>query len=604
MAQTSYHCRLRTRRKLKLGCSKLEHVIPLVWLPPIVLMYFAFQGYLVSSFETSSTPKLMDASARAKLGMATTRTRWTIYDEDGLDELQKQNYRQRPIPVMPSPLFRELAQSQLELLATSLLASDRQTRSMKTKVRSMALYLPQENQETGQLQFIPAVLYPHPDSDRIFIAPESDSRGLTLPNVLNKLPGFAHASTLIPNYPMVSGSTNAGIGAVEEVFCDVRFQNSTAALSVPLFAGAATVGVLLVSPDDRYVRESLSFWTNSDYRKVAKAAQSLSLALSMDTERNQLAQKNRLIQEALSDSIHQLKNPIQALRTYGKLLQQRIADSEDTRSGRGSVQLLELVNHLMVQSDRVADRLGPVDSIVEALGQSRPMYALGPARVASIVPWSPNAAWETVANVGTASSLQAGDMYEAVESDGGSLAVVENIQLEMGFLDDMLSETISAFRAMATEQGIEFAVILPDELPGVMSNPVALQEVVSNLLDNAFKYATVPKVGSSSKVNSHPRVRLGFSANLPPAPAGVTVLVEDNGPGIPPSEYEAVFERCFRGSRTKHLIRGSGIGLDIVRSLVRRMNGIVRVVPNSELRPHSTYSGTVIELQLFRNAIN
>ena len=67
-----------------------------------------------------------------------------------------------PIPKMPSDLFQKMALSQLEVLANSL--SHPGTVS-ESKVESMALYLPQENVNTGQLEFTPVVLYPDPKSE-------------------------------------------------------------------------------------------------------------------------------------------------------------------------------------------------------------------------------------------------------------------------------------------------------------------------------------------------------------------------------------------------------------------------------------------------------
>ena len=61
----------------------------------------------------------------------------------------------------------------------------------------MALYLPQENVNTGQLEFTPAGLYPDPTTERVFIASDAASgKAPTLPKILTKLPGFAHATTL------------------------------------------------------------------------------------------------------------------------------------------------------------------------------------------------------------------------------------------------------------------------------------------------------------------------------------------------------------------------------------------------------------------------
>lgn len=67
-----------------------------------------------------------------------------------------------PIPIMPSDLFQKMALSQLEVLANSL---TRPGTVSESKVESMALYLPQENVNTGQLEFTPVVLYPDPKSE-------------------------------------------------------------------------------------------------------------------------------------------------------------------------------------------------------------------------------------------------------------------------------------------------------------------------------------------------------------------------------------------------------------------------------------------------------
>jgi signal transduction histidine kinase len=243
---------------------------------------------------------------------------------------------------MPSQLFQQLALSQLELLATSLTTPDDSSQESSStrisKIKSMALYLPQENPSTGALEFSPAVRYPHPSSERVFIANEAES-GVApkLPRTLTTLPGFAHATSLIPGYPLLStsSSTEAGVGVVEEVLCDVRSGGGTA-LSVPLVAGSRTVGVLLVSPIDHMPPASVdtkSVWSTQDREQVARAAKSLSLALSMDTERTALQLQNQQVQTDLSDNLHQLKNPLQALRTFGKLyssgLQMRMRNRKD-----------------------------------------------------------------------------------------------------------------------------------------------------------------------------------------------------------------------------------------------------------------------------------
>lgn len=80
-----------------------------------------------------------------------------------------------------------------------------------------------------------------------------------------------------------------------------------------------------------------------------------------------------------------------------------------------------------------------------------------------------------------------------------------------------------------------------------------LFEAVSNLLNNAIKFA--PVGGEVSVTLAH-------------TPAGATISIEDNGPGIPLDERDAVLKQFYRAQHTSH-IPGTGLGLAIVASVVR-----------------------------------
>jgi signal transduction histidine kinase len=600
----------------------------------------------------------------------------------------------RPIPSMPSELFQQLALSQLELLANSLKdpSSDEESK-FKSKIKSMALYLPQENVISGQLEFLPAVIYPHPSTERVFIASEADSGvAPTLPKLLTKLPGFAAPSSLLPRYPMVSSASSAdsagedlaGVGVVEEVLCDV--QSGAAALSVPLFFGSQTVGVLLVSPAVQHKPPNKkskggngpSAWTSDDREQIARAARTLSMALSMDMERSTLAMKNQRIQNALSDSLHQVKNPLQALRTFGKLLQRRVANAGETNGPEvgTTLQLLELTQNLMEQSDRVVNLLAPMDSLVGSLGnggsnrfQKRAPLYLNPVRSdsqsssQSLVPWGeanpPALPWEadtldfarrenpnkttTKSSLGSTSRhSESGGSSKTIEFSSrtasqstkgensvqpqiksgssptagpssvstASLVIGGDDDLEMGFVVDVLEPIFTAFKAIGEERGISFEIIglnEADDLPGVLMRRKTLQEAVSNLLDNAFKYVVLSE---GDDANPSPLVRLWLMANGydQQLSAGVTILVEDNGPGIPLEEAESVFDRGFRSSSVSSLVQGTGIGLDISRSLLENMGGKLDcLVTESDRRKRfvdgnvELLNGAVFRLILFRN---
>lgn len=94
----------------------------------------------------------------------------------------------------------------------------------------------------------------------------------------------------------------------------------------------------------------------------------------------------------------------------------------------------------------------------------------------------------------------------------------------------------------------------------VLGMAVLLREVLSNLIDNAIRYA-----GPGATVT----VRVQRLA------AQVRVEVEDNGPGIPEHDRERMFERFVRGREDAH---GCGLGLAIVREVAQRHQGRVSLV--------------------------
>ena len=92
--------------------------------------------------------------------------------------------------------------------------------------------------------------------------------------------------------------------------------------------------------------------------------------------------------------------------------------------------------------------------------------------------------------------------------------------------------------------------------------------VFQNLLENAMLY------GGAGPL------RVGAEATAD----GVRIWVEDEGPGIPPDEHEAVFEKFYRGRRTgTKAPSGTGLGLAITREIVRAHGGTVRV---EDAAPH------------------
>jgi signal transduction histidine kinase len=116
----------------------------------------------------------------------------------------------------------------------------------------------------------------------------------------------------------------------------------------------------------------------------------------------------------------------------------------------------------------------------------------------------------------------------------------------------------------AAARGIELSV---ESAPGaevLPADPDALNQVLTNLFDNALRYA--PE-GS--------RIACGSATEGD----GITVTVHDAGPGIPPEHLPRVFERFYRADSARARGEGgTGLGLAIVKHLVEAHGGRVEAV--------------------------
>ena len=104
----------------------------------------------------------------------------------------------------------------------------------------------------------------------------------------------------------------------------------------------------------------------------------------------------------------------------------------------------------------------------------------------------------------------------------------------------------------------------------VRVRPVSLKRALSNLVANAVKY------GGSARVTLRPPE---------PGPRGgnLTLLVEDEGPGVPPHEIERVFQPFQRLETSRNReTGGTGLGLPIARNILRAHGGEVTLVNRAE----------------------
>jgi signal transduction histidine kinase len=161
------------------------------------------------------------------------------------------------------------------------------------------------------------------------------------------------------------------------------------------------------------------------------------------------------------------------------------------------------------------------------------------------------------------------DLFELAQIDAGLL----RLTLERASLHDLISDTLSSLQPQAERQGVQLVGEVAGDIDPVLISPPKLQRVLHNLLGNALRHT--PSDGTIL-------LRALRDGKF------VRVEVSDTGEGIPPEDLPHVFERAFRGerSRTRHGVEGSagvGLGLTIARGLVEAHGGTIQV----ESRPGS-----------------
>lgn len=130
---------------------------------------------------------------------------------------------------------------------------------------------------------------------------------------------------------------------------------------------------------------------------------------------------------------------------------------------------------------------------------------------------------------------------------------------------ELVGRIHAEMESLAEQKGLAFEVDIDPALPAtLMGDAPRIEQAVSNLLSNAFKFTSKGKVS--------------MRANMRPHNDAWTIVIEDTGIGIPPHAIEFIFEE-FRqvDSGTQRAYGGTGLGLAITRNLARLMGGDIGV---------------------------
>jgi signal transduction histidine kinase len=126
-------------------------------------------------------------------------------------------------------------------------------------------------------------------------------------------------------------------------------------------------------------------------------------------------------------------------------------------------------------------------------------------------------------------------------------------------LRELVTQAVQTTTEMVRERGARIHVDMPARVPAVRADRDRLMQVMLNLLANAAKF--VPAEGGRIDV----RVR--------PQPSGVTIEVQDNGPGVPEHQRSLIFEKFRQGGDVLNRPQGTGLGLPISRRIVEHYGG-------------------------------
>jgi signal transduction histidine kinase len=405
--------------------------------------------------------------------------------------------------------FVTLCQEQIALLTQGLGAT------------LSVVYLTQELAEatTGEAKLIPVVVYPDTAVVRFRedTGEGSTRKSFTVRNAL-----------ALPKQKLLRPSTSQTPNEPQPPLQEEYVLNDNQ-IVLPLIHEGVMMGLLVTAREDRG-------WDEKERSEIQRIAQTLAIAIILDQRRAWLEHslhQQQIIQEKqrdlLDNLLHQFRNPLTALRTFGKLLLKRLRLGDPNR---------EVAASIVRESDRLEELLQQFDKVIDLTATDLAPFKLPDKQVFVEA---------TVQNEPKPTLLLPGS--EDKEAD---FALV-----------DILNPLLVSAKAIAQERKLQLISDIPPNLPLVRANFKTLREVLSNVIDNALKYTP-----TGGKI----LIQAGQEK-----PSFCGIAISDNGPGIPQQDLEHLGERHYRGVQAETEIPGSGLGLAIAKQLIEQMQGEIQV---------------------------
>ena len=156
-------------------------------------------------------------------------------------------------------------------------------------------------------------------------------------------------------------------------------------------------------------------------------------------------------------------------------------------------------------------------------------------------------------------------MLERLVEDLRTLTLAEARQLHFDVkpvdLGELAERAASLFEAEAAEKAITVSVRIEPRLPAALADAQRVGQVIGNLLSNALRY---------TPQNGKMEIAVQRSAE------GVELSVSDNGPGVPEADLPRLFDRFWRGEKSRTRSEGgAGLGLAIAKQLIEAQGGSI-----------------------------
>ncbi|MTJ14907.1 HAMP domain-containing histidine kinase [Anabaena sp. UHCC 0187] len=394
------------------------------------------------------------------------------------------------------------------------------------------VYLTQELVEkpTGEARLIPVMVYPETTAltdGNEYSEPEDSypvrlANVLTLPNQQMRLLKPTSVSSHQSAESAAKGKQNLHNGQDEYLLSHNQ-------IVLPLIYEGVMMGLLVTAREDRE-------WNEREEREIERIAKTLAIACILDQRQAWLQhqlQQEQILQERqrdlLDNLLHQFRNPLTAIRTFGKLLFKRMQPVDPNR---------EVATSIVRESDRLQELLQQFDQVIDLNTADLEPLPLPESKV--------------IINQNVQKAAKPALLLPGIGE-----------QLIDCSLADLLAPLLISAQAIAQERNLQLITEIPHNLPLVRVNEKALREVLSNIIDNALKYTP-----AGGKILVQCGQQKGNFQGI---------AISDTGPGIPSEDLEHLGERHYRGVQAKTEIPGTGLGITIAKQLIAEMQGNIEV---------------------------